>query len=189
MSYLIYCHTNKFNGKRYVGYTKQGIDKRWIGHLRAAENAAPLIFPRAIKKYGPDAWDHDIICDNVPTKADAEVLEIHYIEMLDTWGPNGYNMTPGGAGYSPKTKETKQKIRDTLKGHKISKTTRAKIRSTLTGRRPSKTALANLSAALKGKPKSAAAKAHLFKPCPAETKARIRASITKWWAERKRGAS
>lgn len=97
MTYIVYCHTNRNTGKRYIGYTKYSLMKRWNTHVSHVMKGSSLLFHNSIRKHGIDAWDHDVICENVETLAHAKILECHFIEMLGTFG-GGYNMTLGGDG-------------------------------------------------------------------------------------------
>ena len=98
MNIDIYCHTNRINGLRYVGYSSRGIEKRWKGHVSTAMNGGKQLFPKAIREFGEENFDHDVIC-TIQNSSEAKILERHYIEMLNTWGPLGYNMSKGGSGY------------------------------------------------------------------------------------------
>ena len=51
MTYIIYRHINKFNGKSYVGLTSQKATRRWRNGFGYKESP---IFYTAIKKYGFD---------------------------------------------------------------------------------------------------------------------------------------
>jgi group I intron endonuclease len=95
------------NGKSYVGFTpKRYVDgvtadvllfKRWNLHVRDAINkGSHLLFHRAIRKYGIDSFDHEIleICQSLD---EALKREVFWIKELQTFG-SGYNMTPGGDG-------------------------------------------------------------------------------------------
>jgi len=109
--YLIYCHTNRIDGMRYVGYTKQTMMQRWAGHVcDAIKHGHTNCFAIAIREHGPDAFDHDVICDGIFDVKDAKHLERHFIEMLGTCGPLGYNMTRCGNGSGPKSVRTRQLI-------------------------------------------------------------------------------
>lgn len=92
--YVVYKHTNKVNGKCYIGMTGNSIEKRWANGRGYQHNA---YFNRAILKYGwGDGFVHEIIADNL-TKDEACNLEIKLIEELDTCNPNrGYNSDLGG---------------------------------------------------------------------------------------------
>ena len=48
-TYTVYCHTNKINGKKYVGITKRLVEKRWLNGRGYNGNS---IFRKAINKYG-----------------------------------------------------------------------------------------------------------------------------------------
>lgn len=96
--YLIYKHTNKINGKSYIGLTSYTIEKRWKEHVRdAISYDSPYHFHRAIRKYPLDIWEHSVVCDSILTFEDAKNLECHYVDLYDTYN-NGYNSTKGGDG-------------------------------------------------------------------------------------------
>ena len=47
MKYLIYKHTNKINGKSYIGQTSRSINERLNEHLKSDS-----VFGKALRKYG-----------------------------------------------------------------------------------------------------------------------------------------
>lgn len=91
--YCVYVHTNKMNGKKYVGQTCQNPKRRWDngnGYKRC------LLFYRAIQKYTWNGFDHEIVATNL-TKEEANNFEKILIAKLDTMNPSiGYNLTSGG---------------------------------------------------------------------------------------------
>ena len=113
ITYFVYLHLNKENGKRYYGITSEkSPELRWRKgynhnkHLQAA-----------IKKYGWDGFDHIIIAQGL-TYEQAEQLEIQLIAKYDTTNPNkGYNLTlGGGVGVCRHSEETKKLMSEHHKG-------------------------------------------------------------------------
>lgn len=93
-SYCVYVHTNKINGKKYVGQTCKRPEIRWLSDGSGYKNQP--YFYNAIKKYGWDNFDHEIIKNNM-TSNEANQLEIELIAKLDTLNPEcGYNLAEGG---------------------------------------------------------------------------------------------
>ena len=111
-NYCVYCHTNKINGKQYIGITKYGNEpeKRW----RYGFGYKNTVFGIAIEKYGWENFEHVILKNNL-TYDEASTLEKYYIKEFHTWleDPecNGYNTTLGGEGYSNPSPEQKEKMR------------------------------------------------------------------------------
>jgi group I intron endonuclease len=112
---IIYQHTNRFNGNSYIGKTSKTLEQRWRQHVWESfdENKTSYgsHFHRAIRKYGPEAFEHKIIhiCES---KEEMDYCEIFYISFFDTKN-NGYNMTDGGDGQSEgftHSEEVRQKI-------------------------------------------------------------------------------
>lgn len=112
-SYCVYVHTNKINGKKYVGQTGRKPEIRW-GSNGVNYKASPYFYS-AIQKYGWDNFDHEIIANNL-TKQEACDLEIKFIKELDTMNEaNGYNLTEGGEG-AKHSERTRKKISELRKG-------------------------------------------------------------------------
>ena len=93
-NYCVYVHTNKINGKKYVGQTCRKPEERWkrgFGYIKSGH------FYNAIKKYGWDNFEHNIVKNNL-TKEEADELEEYYINKFDTLNDNkGYNLRHGGS--------------------------------------------------------------------------------------------
>lgn len=124
MRYCVYCHTNKINGKKYVGITSQKPERRWNNGNGYVNNK---YFYRAILKYGWHNFTHEILYTDVD-KSKAEELEIKLIsEYKSADNQYGYNIELGGNSTEKFTPEIRQKISEALKGHKCSTETRSKI--------------------------------------------------------------
>lgn len=96
---VIYCIENKINGKKYIGQTIQGFEKRINEHKRyslssrSKFDSSPKLY-RAIRKYGWDNFKKYILYItkslNILNKK-----EIEFIKIFNTID-NGYNLTEGG---------------------------------------------------------------------------------------------
>lgn len=89
--YYLYCHTNKINGKKYIGISLQKPSVRWQngnGYKGCRK------FYCAIQKYGWDNFTHEILLSNL-TVEEASEKEKEYIKLFDTV-KNGYNTLDGG---------------------------------------------------------------------------------------------
>lgn len=105
-SYVVYCHTNILNGKKYIGITSEKPQRRWRNG-DGYKNS--LCFYSAIIKYGWNNFTHEILFDNL-TQLEAEEKEIYLIQQYNTISPNGYNIKLGG-NYGTHTESTKEKLR------------------------------------------------------------------------------
>lgn len=92
----VYCHTSPC-GKKYVGVSSRGWEARWQDHVQDSETGSDLLFACAIRKYGADCFDHEVL-EQCKTAEEASAAEVRWIAQLDTNGPNGYNGTRGGYG-------------------------------------------------------------------------------------------
>lgn len=91
--YCVYRHTNKANGKVYIGITCQKPEARWRHGQGYKDN---VYFYRAICKYGWDGFDHDILLSGL-TKAEASDREVFFIALYNSTRPEyGYNKDYGG---------------------------------------------------------------------------------------------
>lgn len=85
---IIYCYTNKNTGKKYIGQTIHP-EQRKRSHLHEAmERNSDYYFHRSIRKHGIDAFDYEVLEENVENLNEREN---HYIDMYNTIWPNGYN--------------------------------------------------------------------------------------------------
>lgn len=98
MKYTIYCIKNKINNKVYVGYTSKTIEKRFVKHIKNAENKVNRRLYDSMNHHGYNNFEITKI-DECNTKLKAEELESWYIYLFKSKDPiSGYNMTWGGDG-------------------------------------------------------------------------------------------
>lgn len=114
LSYTVYVHINKVNGKKYVGITKQPVKNRWNRGNGYKNNE---YFFRAIKKYGwENGFEHHIVASGLTAK-EAEKKEQELISKYNSHNSqNGYNITTGGELNKEQSVETRKKISDAHKG-------------------------------------------------------------------------
>ncbi len=118
----VYKHTNRINGKVYIGKTCMDPKQRWSGGSgykdKRGQGIAYGHFYNAIQKYGWDNFDHEIVAEGMTNK-EASEMEIRLIEEYESTNPDkGYNTTKGGegaAGYRH-SEETKQHLSEIKKG-------------------------------------------------------------------------
>ena len=113
--YIVYQHKNKINNKIYIGITSQTPEQRW-GSNGCNYKSSPHFYS-AIKKYGWDNFEHNILFTNL-TKEEACLKEQELIKKYNSMDrAYGYNSTSGGEIFSM-NKETKEKISNALIGNK-----------------------------------------------------------------------
>ena len=130
-NYCVYLHTNKTNGKKYVGITSRKTNTRWQkgnGYKRQKK------FYAAISKYGWDGFSHEILFANL-TLEEANLKEKELIKFYDSF-KNGYNSTEGGDGSSGclHTEDSKRRMSESRKGRVITKEWRQHLSEALKGR-------------------------------------------------------
>lgn len=148
--FVVYCHTNILDGKRYIGITCQKLNQRFRNGK--GYKSSPHFY-NAIKLYGWDNFQHEILYENL-TEDEAKAKEIELISKYKTQNNDfGYNITPGGEGFSgkdnpmygkrhsesakmkmsiarkgkPKSESWKRKISESEKGKYVSEETRKKM--------------------------------------------------------------
>jgi group I intron endonuclease len=112
----IYLVTNKINAKQYVGQTiRKMYDRKSDHHLQAKNNCDSMPFHRAIRKYGKNGFEWQLLADGIDDISELNKLEKQYIAQYNTLVPNGYNLQQGGwNGYHHE--ETKRKMSMAHKG-------------------------------------------------------------------------
>lgn len=96
--WTLYCHIHIETGRRYVGLTSQTMMQRWKIHISKAKSSkgGRWHFPNAIRKYGPDAFSHEVLefCHSLEV---ANLAEECWIEFYDTMNSEkGFNVLKGG---------------------------------------------------------------------------------------------
>lgn len=116
MSYTIYLRTNKVNGMRYVGQTKDFRRREWDWSCLKTRYANCYI-DEDREKYGLDNFNV-VIIDHCETQEEAWELEQKYIKELGTKYPDGYNMSEGGETNKgmKHSEESKIKMSEAKKG-------------------------------------------------------------------------
>lgn len=114
---IVYKITNIKTKKSYIGWTSGTLESRWYQHTwDAFKSTNNRKFHNAIRKYGIESWDLEILCETC-SNDDAKLKEIDFILQYDTYY-NGYNATKGGDGNNGiiMSKESNEKRSKALKG-------------------------------------------------------------------------
>lgn len=121
--WCVYMHTNKANGKVYIGVSKGDPKRRWGRNGSGYSKQQQSAFASAIEKYTWDGFEHAILATNLSQKEawDMEIeLIAFYKSNVSRWHnqANGYNMTDGGDGACGRrlSDEAKRRISEANKG-------------------------------------------------------------------------
>lgn len=145
--WCVYIHTNKINGKVYIGQTCKKPEYRWNdgkGYVGCT------YFYNAILKYGWDNFEHDVLYDNLTLKEANEIEAKLIAEYDSTNSTKGYNLRTGGEN-SRLSEETRKKMSEAHLGEHRSKETRKKMSEAKKGMQFSEDHRQNLSKSHKGK--------------------------------------
>lgn len=114
-NYIVYIHTNKRDGKKYIGITCQSPNRRWRNGNGYYENQH---FYRAICKDGWENFTHEIVSAGL-TKEEACVLEKKLISLYKSNdGRYGYNKSYGGENPNEGAKMSEEAKRKMSEAHK-----------------------------------------------------------------------
>lgn len=113
MGYLVYKHTTP-SKKVYIGITSRTAHERW----REGEGYKGSYFYNAVKKYGWDNIQHEILFENL-TQEEAIAKENELITKYDSINRDkGYNVVPGGGLGIKGYKFTDEQVKRLSESHK-----------------------------------------------------------------------
>jgi group I intron endonuclease len=107
VGYSVYKHTNKINGKVYIGITSKPVEQRWKNGRGYHNTKSHFSF--AIKKYGWNNFEHEIVATNLSRESACLLEQELILKYNSTNRQYGYNMTFGGESNIP-TDEVRQKL-------------------------------------------------------------------------------
>lgn len=170
MKFEIYCIDNLVNGKKYIGKTRTGMEKRLQRHIYEARYGCNYALHRAIRKYGEKNFTvRELRMGELTTEAQWNQAERDAIFLFSSMVPDGYNLTAGGEGMGIPSEQTRARMSESGKKKKLSPEHIEKLRQVHLGRKRSPEARENIrQGLLKRKP-------YKLGPRSAETKARISA--------------
>lgn len=147
MAYLVYKHTSP-SGKSYIGFTGD-YEARCQSHSTGTNSCTA--FAAAVRKYGWDAFTHEILLDGL-TEEEALIQEPLLIAEHQTMTPYGYNLTSGGECCT-QSEEVRQKKSEALKGRARPAHIAEALRTINIGRRHTEETKQAMSEARRGVPK------------------------------------
>ena len=90
--YKVYRHTNKVNGKVYIGITKQSVERRW----QNGKGYDRTYFGNAIRKYGWDSFEHSVLISGVDKETACFIEKTLIALYKSNTRECGYNICEGG---------------------------------------------------------------------------------------------
>jgi group I intron endonuclease len=112
-TWCVYKHTNKANGKVYIGITCKKPERRWEAGNGYRHNAH---MDSAIKKFGWDNFDHEVLYEGL-SEDEALDLERKLISEYQSADRRyGYNIEAGGRKKGSYSAETLEKMRQRMLG-------------------------------------------------------------------------
>jgi len=130
--FSLYQYTHRESGKKYIGVTSNLVSRR---RAHASGSSGAITFNRAMKKYGPAAFDFRVLA--IFDRVDAAAYhEQAVIKKFNTLAPYGFNLVAGApftryAGVH--SEETKQKLSKAKIGHHPTEKTRQKMSKSMKG--------------------------------------------------------
>ncbi len=118
--YTIYKAQNKINGKCYIGFDSAWPSRK-LSHEKSVSNPrrdGRVLCPKfhhALKKYGIDSFEWEILYQNEDKEYTHRVMEPKFIREYNSQ-KIGYNISPGGDGNVPVLMEKIRKEGHWLKG-------------------------------------------------------------------------
>lgn len=95
----IYRITLVRTGQFYIGLTCSPIKVRWHYHIYSSQNGAKNKLANAIRTHGEDAFQIEILEDNIRSEEELSEREKYWVEHTNALGVNGLNTAkPGGLG-------------------------------------------------------------------------------------------
>ena len=181
----IYKIVNTVNGHKYVG-SAVDIKRRWRKHKSDLKrnNHHSQILQRAWNKHGEDVFEFSIIEECSPVKEILISREQFWIDTLNAYGKNGYNISK--AAGSPMmgrkhTEETLKKMSESQKGVPVSQEAKDKIGNAHRGKIVSeeireKLRIANRNPSVETRIKMGIA--NIGRQCSPETRGKISAALS-----------
>jgi len=83
--------------------------------VKCFSNSEARVLARAIRKYGPDAFEISVVAQT-NSYDEANELEVAWIAKLNSRVPNGYNVSPGGIGVRDFSDEQREAHSNMMRG-------------------------------------------------------------------------
>ena len=131
-TWKVYKHTNKINGRCYIGITcHKYASSRWGRNGNSYHQPGQKKFWRAIQKYGWDNIKHIVLLENLSKEVACECEKYLIAKYHTNESIYGYNVATGGEHNSGfhfhHTEDAKRKIGEASKGHIISEKQKRQI--------------------------------------------------------------
>lgn len=158
-TYSVYKHTDKTNGKVYIGITSRPPEERWgyhgAGYQPRKKGSSP--FYNAILKHGWENFEHEILFSGL-SKKEAEEIEIELISKYHSDEREyGYNIEHGGNASGKLSDAQRKAVHDSWQDENAREKRAKKISNSRKGMRFSDEHKRHLSEARKGRYKGSSA--------------------------------